>query len=116
MYLLVAVGITLSLHFCGDSLTSVRVVPFASKSNNCGCDDSSVPDDCCKTEIKSIQLNDNQLSVVSVQPESPQTDFTVWFDEPATPLYASKTVSQILIAESPPGSTPLYILQRSLLI
>jgi hypothetical protein len=116
MYLLVSVGVTLSLHFCGDSITSVQMLPFASKNDRCGCDDVTAPDDCCKTEIKSIQLNDDQLVAITVQPDSPQTDLTVWFDEPAVPVYASKTVSQVLIAESPPGSIPIYILQGSLLI
>jgi hypothetical protein len=116
MYLMLSVGVTLSMHFCGDRITSIQLIPFASTADRCGCNDSTGPDDCCKTEIKSIQLHDDQLSIQTDQSVAHQTEITVWLNEPAAPLYASESIRRVLPTDSPPGSTPSYILQRALLI
>jgi hypothetical protein len=116
MYLLVSVGITLSLHFCGDSITSVQMIPFATHNNRCGCDDVTTPDDCCKTEIKSIQLNDDQIAVQIDQLTSPQTDVNLWAETPFEESFSSNSIRTVLPASSPPEAPPLYILHCTLLI
>jgi hypothetical protein len=116
MYLLVSVGITLSMHFCGDSITSVQLLPFAAHNISCGCDDAATPDDCCKTEIKSIQLNDDQIAVHIDHLSSPQTDFNLWAETSPAAFYSSNSILTVLPASSPPYSPPSYILHCALLI
>jgi len=112
-YFTLTVGITEAIHFCGEKIAYVRLLPIASQKGSCGCDDAMTPDDCCKIEIKLIQLNDDQLNVQTDQVTSPQTDVTIWINEPAAPLYASESIQQALPTDSPPVSTPSYILQHA---
>jgi len=116
MYLLVTVGLTVATHFCGGMATSVKMLPFVSNENPCGCDDTAVPDDCCKTEIKSVQLSDEQIAVQIDQQNSPQTDSNLWADVSIEELYSSNLVHTIIPASSPPVSTPTHILHCALLI
>jgi hypothetical protein len=92
------------------------MIPFASQNNRCGCDETTGSDDCCKTELKSIQLNADQLAFRSDQPSFLQADVNALLIAAEEKLYSSPAVHAILPASSPPASIPSYILQRSLLI
>jgi len=116
MYLLVTVGLTVATHFCGGKVASVKMLSFVSNENPCGCDNTAVPDGCCRTEIKSIQLNDEQIAVQVDQQTSPQTDVNLWADVSIEELFSSNSVRTIIPASSPPESPPTYILHCALLI
>jgi hypothetical protein len=116
LYVITVVGVTVAVHFCGETVTSVQVIQFASGEKSCGCEETDVPDDCCKDEIKTVQINDDQVSVQIDQPSSPQTDMNTWADASSEALYSSHMYQTVLPADSPPGSPPLYILNSVFLI
>jgi hypothetical protein len=116
MYLLITVGVTVAIHFCGETITSVQMLPFHQNEKPCGCDDSATPDDCCRTEIKSFQLNDEQIAVQIDQPSSPQTDLNLWAETSCEKSFSSNSKRTVLPASSPPDSPPPYILHCALLI
>jgi hypothetical protein len=115
-YFILTVGMTISTHFCGGRIASVRMLPFIPKENHCGCDGTAAPDDCCKTEIKTVQLNDEQIAVQVNQPSSPQTAVTLWTETSIEIVLSSHAVREVIPASSPPDSPPLYILHSVFLI
>jgi hypothetical protein len=115
-YFTLTVGVTMAIHFCGGKITSVQMLPFVPKENPCSCDGTAAPDDCCKTEIKTIQLNDEQIAVQVHQPTSPQTAVTLWAETSTEIALSSLAVREIVPASSPPDSPPLYILHSVFLI
>jgi hypothetical protein len=116
IYFILTVGMTVSTHFCGGKITSVQVLPFIPKEDACGCDDATTPGDCCKTEIKTVQLNDEQIAVHVNQPSSPQTAVTLWAETSTEIVLSSHAVREVVPASSPPDSPPLYILHSVFLI
>jgi hypothetical protein len=116
LYIATIVGITISVHFCGEKVTSVQFIQFASREKSCGCEEIDVPDDCCKDEIKTVQINDEQAAIQVDQPVSPQTDLNMWANASSEALYSSNVCQTISPADSPPGSPPLYILNSVFLI
>ena len=111
-----SVGMTVSTHLCGDNVTSVSLLPFVPKDNACGCDDTAVPDGCCKTEIKSFQLSDEQIGIPHQHISSPYTGDQLWFAVVVAELPSSNSIRTFSPASSPPDSPPLTILHCSLLI
>ena len=116
MYFALTIGMTAATHFCGGKITSVQMSFIATKESPCGCDDAATTDDCCKTEIKSLQLNDEQIAVQVDQPSSPQTDVNLWADASIDELFSSNSIQTVLPASSLPDSPPPYILHCALLI
>ena len=116
MYLLITAGVTVTIHFCGGKVISVQMLPIIPKESPCGCDESTTPDDCCKTEMKSFQVNDEQIAVQVDQPISPLSDVNLWAETSFDELFSSNSIRTVLPASSPPDSTPSYILHRTLLI
>jgi hypothetical protein len=116
IYCVLTVGMTVSTHFCGGKVTSVQVLPFFHKEDACGCDDTAIPDGCCKTEINTVQLNDEQIAVKAEQPSSYHTDLVIWADASFEMLYASNALITIIPTSSPPESPRPYILHCTLLI
>ncbi|MGD0589441.1 MAG: hypothetical protein ABSA44_01420 [Bacteroidota bacterium] len=106
----------MAIHFCGGKITSVQILPFVPKEDPCGCDGTAVPVDCCKTEIKTIQLNDEQIAVHVNQPSSPQTAVTLWAETSIEIALSSHAIREVVPASSPPDSPPLYILHSVFLI
>jgi hypothetical protein len=106
----------LAVHICGGEVTSVRLLPFTSKGNTCGCDEAGFPDDCCRTAVRTVQLNDEQIASHTEQPLPLQADVNLWADIPVPVLLTSGAVFHIDELHSPPGSTPSYILQHAFLI
>jgi hypothetical protein len=49
LYVITVVGVTVAVHFCGETVTSVQVIQFASREKTCGCEETDVPDDCCRS-------------------------------------------------------------------
>ncbi len=59
LYLISSLGLTLKAHYCGGDLASLS---FFNKENCC-CEENrnGRPDNCCKDEIKTIKILDDQL-------------------------------------------------------
>lgn len=59
LYLLASIGFTVKAHYCGGDLASLSLF----KKVSCCCEEVSQKkkDDCCKNEIKTIKIADNQL-------------------------------------------------------
>jgi hypothetical protein len=115
-YFTLTVGMTLVTHICDGKITTVQMLPIIPRGNSCGCGDTTIPDDCCKTEIKTIKLNDEQIAVQIDQSLSPQTDINYWMEPSFEMLFSSNLVRPIIPSSSPPVSPHSYILHRSLLI
>ncbi len=107
---------TISVHFCGETVTSIQLVPFDTDNDLCGCDESCRLDACCKNEIKSIQIKDEQLYVQQVKISVPPSNENFWAEIPVCKLYSSEIIFQYTPSHSPPGEPSLYILNRALLI
>ena len=116
MYFVLTVGMTVATHFCGGKITSVQMLPIVPKENSCGCNDATTPDNCCKTEIKSLQLSNEQIAVQVDQQSSPQTGVNLWMDTSIEALFSSNSIRTVFPACSPPDSPPSYILHCTLLI
>ena len=116
IYFVLTVGMTVSTHFCGGKITSVQMLPFMHKEDTCGCDDSAIPDGCCKTEIKTVHINGEQIAVQVEQPSSYQTDIALWANVSFEALSSSNIYRMIVPESSPPESPRSYILHCTLLI
>jgi hypothetical protein len=57
LYLLASVGLTLTVHYCGGDLASLTLFDKI----NCCCDEKGKADNCCKNEIKTIKISDDQI-------------------------------------------------------
>jgi len=59
LYLIPAIGVTVSAHYCGGKVTSVSLNPFNTK-HDCPCGSRKMEKDCCKNEISITKLDDKQ--------------------------------------------------------
>ena len=59
LYLIPAIGVTVSAHYCGGKVTSVSLNPFDTK-HKCPCGSRKMPKNCCKDETTTIKLADEQ--------------------------------------------------------
>ena len=108
LYLASAIGIQISMHYCGEDLAAVTIIENAS----CCCDKDSIPNDCCKDEYKVFKIKDDQNKTEIAS----QKSFAL--DEVFFPIYFSffqRTTSKKLVifkASRPPpkveNSMPLY--------
>jgi hypothetical protein len=73
IYLTFSAGLVISLHYCGGDLASLKLFAKAT----CCCDDESTGKnvDCCKDEVKTIKISDDQ----NIQKEI-ALDFDTTFD------------------------------------
>lgn len=54
LYLATSIGVTVSLHYCGENLADVSILNQAS----CCCDEEPSTNDCCSDEIQSLKLHE----------------------------------------------------------
>ncbi|MBW7887235.1 MAG: hypothetical protein H3C35_02610 [Bacteroidetes bacterium] len=69
VYTLLIVGVNIMVHTCGGETESI-LAPLSAE-DPCGSEDGTMPNDmCCKTEIKSVKISDEQLaaSAASCEP------------------------------------------------
>lgn len=59
LYLIPAIGITVSAHYCGGRLSSVSLNPFDT-SHKCSCGSKKMKKDCCKDVVNTFELDDEQ--------------------------------------------------------
>lgn len=60
LYLVASIGITITMHYCGDNLASLAI----SEKVSCCCEKEIAPtkkDDCCKNDFKQIKIKDEQI-------------------------------------------------------
>jgi len=120
LYLLFSGGLVVSLHYCGGSLANAGI--FTEPS--CCCDDETTgkPDDCCKDEVKTVKITDDQLrneeAIGKFQPDFaeallPSLPFCAWaVDVPVALRLAPSSLPR------PPDQQPdkpAYLLQHAFL-
>jgi hypothetical protein len=59
LYLVPAIGITVSAHFCGSRITWVSV-NFEHQDHKCACGSKKMKTDCCKDNVAFIKLDNEQ--------------------------------------------------------
>lgn len=59
LYFLVATGFSYSVHYCGESIESVSIV--GKKAISCCGEMEEEPNDCCKDEVKVVQLKEKYV-------------------------------------------------------
>lgn len=59
LYLMPAIGITVSAHYCGGRLASVSFNPLSTK-HKCPCGSKKMKRDCCKDVVNTFELDDEQ--------------------------------------------------------
>lgn len=112
LYLIPAIGVTVSAHYCGGKITSVSFNPFDTK-HKCPCGSKKMKKDCCKDETATIKLDDKQqkaqqafYKVVKVTDFQPAVSTTLTLDY-KTPLL----LTEFDHSSHPPDDVkhPLYI-------
>ena len=95
LYLIPAIGITASAHYCGGKVTSVSFNPFDTK-HTCPCSSKKMKKDCCKDETTTIKLDDKQqktqlvsYKIVKVTDFQPAISTNLTFDY-KTPLLSAE--------------------------
>jgi hypothetical protein len=84
-----AIGITITLHYCGGDLASLG---FFNKTSCC-CDDEKVikkKDDCCKNEYKSFKIKDEQIKAELNEKKFQQVDFSL--NKKSTLIFFKKNI------------------------
>lgn len=119
IYLIPAIGINGSVHYCGGEIASITINGIGS-SEKCSCGSNRMKSDCCSDENFSFQLEDEQYktSPFSFNLEK-SIDFSstiiaqVYFDY-NTPFIQDG----VYYPHHPPGNvkTPLYILHQVFII
>lgn len=116
VYFILTVGMTITMHICGDFVTSVQLLPFNSEKNLCCCDEGLAKNDCCKNEIKPIQLKVEQISGNIFKLLLPTITVPVYAEFVGHEIYSAKSVYTFVLSYSPPQEVPTFILNQSLLI
>lgn len=65
LYLIPAIGVTVSTHFCGGKIASVSFNPFVT-NHKCPCGSKKMKKDCCKDETTSFKLDNEQQKTQQV--------------------------------------------------
>jgi len=115
LYLIPAIGVTVSAHYCGGKITSVSINPFDTK-HKCTCGNKKMAKDCCKDETAMFKLDDEQqktkqilCNVVKFTNFQPSISSNLIFDYKAPLLSSTFNYST-----HPPNDLkhPLYIRHR----
>jgi hypothetical protein len=61
LYLVPAIGIMVSAHYCGSRMTWVSV-NFEDQEHSCACGSKKMKTDCCKDKVAFIKLDNKQLN------------------------------------------------------
>lgn len=79
LYLIPAIGVTVSAHYCGGKITSVSIKLI--DTHKCPCGKKAMKKDCCKDEMKVFKLKD-------VQQKAPQFAFNLTSTTDLQPVIA----------------------------
>jgi hypothetical protein len=95
LYMIPAIGVTVSAHYCGGKVTSVSFNPFDTK-HKCPCGSKKMKKDCCKDETTTFKLDDEQqktkqisCNVVKITDFQPAVPTNLTFDY-HTPLLSTE--------------------------
>jgi len=88
-YLVSVIGVALSLHFCGDQLSTVHFTQL-SAPKGCGMEKSAATNHCCKTTSVDAKIKDCHQS--GVKAELPKNFSIHWFLAP----FLSDLIDEVL--------------------
>lgn len=114
LYLIPAIGFTVTAHYCGGKITSVSLKLI--DTHKCPCGKKAMKKDCCKDEAKTFKLKGEQLkaSLLSFNLTT-ATDLQPIISDNVTFFYQSSLVqSDFTFGSHPPDDLkhPLYIRHR----
>ncbi len=115
LYIVVIIGITTLVHFCGHTIDSIDIFPVSSSENPCCCG-STQQKSCCRTELRIIQIQDNQIAAASWTLPALDIQQFIEFQPLALPNIDARIVHLISSGDSPPGNSPIYILNCTMLV
>ena len=117
-YLILASGLSVSLHYCGGKLKDISL--FSTSNENGCCGNKKKSKGCCKNKTAFLKVKDNHEANTLLKAPSP-TKLTV--DAPAIILnyyvYADNVLDLVINYHAPPVvlyGNPLYLENRVLLI
>jgi len=126
-------GLTIAYHFCGESLVSTSFVFNEETQEPVGCCDhepadccaeepvvkcrhEQMDDTCCSDQVVNLKLKDSHFAAAKINLDNLSLDFIlipIDFDENN---YFAKSISTLTTISHSPPETPVYILNRTLLI
>lgn len=119
LFLIPAIGIHGTVHFCGGEFASITINGIGSKEK-CGCGSAKMAGDCCNDEDFSFQLEDDQYKPRQLSLSIGKSiDFSPAFITQVSFSYISPFIQEGLYnAHHPPDDvkTPLYILHQVFII
>jgi hypothetical protein len=121
IYLLSASGIVCYAHYCGSELVSVNMYTESDGCEDGGCgDESEEPDDCCKDEVVTAKViqDQNSSELLKLKFSNALIDLAPagYFSINACAFCSVHYTSKVNNANAPPGpwqSIPLYKLHSS---
>ena len=108
-------GVNVMIHTCGGE--SEALIATSSFEDPCGCSDEMPGDRCCTTEITTVQLDEEQQSVLSFSLDPLQvTALCAQCEYGVDPLPAIAAGDVHFVTDSPPPELDLNILHSVFLI
>lgn len=118
LYLIIASGLTVSLHYCGGKLKGISL--FSSRNENGCCGNKKRSKGCCKEKTAFIKLKDDHQSSHLLKTPTPSSKQLLSCPLPAFEKVFSASMVGVAIVNhhAPPViyDNPLYLKHRVLLI
>jgi hypothetical protein len=114
VYLLLSIGFSIAHHLCGDFVIDISV-NSTNKEEPDNCCGEPCTDDCCKTEFKTIKIDDFQFGETKWELNSYDINFVFPVDTPDQILSEVNLVRTDKLNNSPPGNKT-YLLNNTFLI
>lgn len=119
LYLIPAIGISGTVHYCGGEVASVTINGIGS-SEKCACGSKRMASDCCDDEVFSLQIEDEQYKTPPFSLNIDKSvDFSIAnFSQNLFNLKESFVQNGLYCAHHPPENIkiPLYILHQIFII
>ncbi len=117
-YILPSIGVTISKHYCGGSVSSISFIGQA--EDNCGCGNKKMKEDCCKDEITQFKIQDKQSQTNNPQVSLQQIGFRHVFvnDFIRGLIVVNESNNSFFGRWRPPDivESPLFLVNQSFLI
>ncbi|MDQ3192920.1 MAG: hypothetical protein M3Q58_15130 [Bacteroidota bacterium] len=118
LYLIPAIGINGTVHYCGGDIASITVNGIGS-SEKCGCGSKRMASDCCNDENFSFHLDDDQYTPQYTFTSLKSFNFSPSISSQFSIDYRTPIVQKgLYYTHHPPDNvkTPIYILHQVFII
>jgi hypothetical protein len=119
VYLVVASGLSVNLHYCGGKIKDVSLFYTGTKDDSGCCGKMKKSKGCCNNKSAILKVNDDQqyVSIVKYSPEQLLSDYLV--HSSVLSFLINQKFELIETVQHPPpllSSSPIYICNRVLII